>query len=65
MAHANLRVVTDRNINGLLKWLDSFMNEELQVLLGKGDVDLTVGLLQSWGVVVKRGGLHWQVEQDW
>lgn len=63
MVHANLRVVTDRNINGLLKWLDSFMNEKLQVLLGKGDVDLSVGLLHSRGG--QRGGLHWQVEQDW
>lgn len=31
-----------RNINGLLKCPDSLMNEELQVLLGKGDVDLNV-----------------------
>lgn len=51
-----------RNIKGLLKCLDGFMNEGLQVLLAKGGIDVTIkaGLFTAVS-----GSLHWQLEQDW
>jgi len=43
-----------RNTNGLLKCLGSFSDEGLQVLLGKGDIDLAIKAGLS--MTVLRGG---------
>lgn len=48
-----------RNLIGLLKCLDNFMDEGLQVLLGKAVKDLTIKVGPS--IAISGGGLHRQL----